>query len=64
MSHKIHSKHKVRVKAGQKFRHDDLNPEQWSCPVCHRTLPTRWTLCRKRRNCPGRVRQRLLKGLV
>lgn len=59
MSHKVHMKQKTRVKAGQKFRNDPDNPMRWRCANCQRELPTARTLCRKLRNCPGRVRDRL-----
>lgn len=62
MSKRIRMKHRTRTKRGQQHRHDDLNPEQFCCVNCHRKLPDRYTLCRKRRDCPGRVRERLLKA--
>jgi hypothetical protein len=62
MGNRVRMKHRTRVKAGQQYRYDEVNPEQWKCLNCGRKLPDRWTLCRKLRNCPGRVRDRLLKA--
>jgi hypothetical protein len=62
MSQKVHMKHRVKVKRGQQYRHSDTTPDRFHCVNCQRALKTRYTLCRKLRNCPGRVRDRLLKA--